>query len=251
VHTAEHLAWVKRCCELSGVLDQGDSPTHPASYPTALLSLGSVITAADAVMRGAVRRAFSAGRPPGHHAEPHRPMGFCLFSNIAIVARHVQQTYGIQKLAIVDFDVHHGNGTQACVKDDPTIQFISLHQDPRTCYPGSGYAWEKGIGNVMNISFYPGSGDSEYLTAMDNRVLPALDAFAPELLLISAGFDGHQDDPLAQINLSEDGFAQITRRLMEISNRHCGGRVVSVLEGGYNLRALSRSLVRHLLELQH
>jgi acetoin utilization deacetylase AcuC-like enzyme len=241
---------VKRCCELSGVLDQGDSPTCPDSYATALLSLGSAITAADAVMRGTVRRAFSAGRPPGHHAEPHRPMGFCLFSNIAIVARHVQQTYGVKKIAIVDFDVHHGNGTQACVQDDASIQFISLHQDPRTCYPGSGYAWETGVGNVMNLPMHPNVGDREYLAAMDDRVIPKLDEFSPELLLISAGFDAHQDDPLAQINLSEEGFAQITRRLMAVANHHCGGRVVSVLEGGYNLRALSRSVVRHLLELQ-
>ena len=251
VHTERHLQWVKRCCQLSGVLDQGDSPTCPASYDVALLSLGSALTAANAVMTGKIRRAFSVARPPGHHAEPDKPIGFCLFSNVAIVAKHLQRRHGVKKIAIVDFDVHHGNGTQACVQNDPSIFSISTHQDPRTCYPGSGYPHERGAGNVINIPFDPGAGDAEYLAAFESRILPALEDFSPEVLLISAGFDAHQDDPLAQINLSEAGFAAITQRLVGVSNRHCGGRMVSVLEGGYHLRALSRCVVRHLMELQN
>ncbi|MBV8781630.1 MAG: histone deacetylase, partial [Phycisphaerae bacterium] len=148
VHTAAHVGWVKRCCELNAVMDPGDSPVCNASYSTALLGLGAAITAGDAVMTGKVRRAFSAGRPPGHHAEPGKPMGFCLFSNVAILTRHLQRTYHLSRIAIVDFDVHHGNGTQACLQNDPGIRFISTHQDPRTCYPGSGYPWERGVGNI-------------------------------------------------------------------------------------------------------
>jgi acetoin utilization deacetylase AcuC-like enzyme len=252
VHTPEHIERVRLACEQSKVLDSGDTPVGPSSYEIALLSLGSAMTAADAVIRGEVRRAFSAGRPPGHHAEPDRAMGFCLFSNIAIVARHVQHVFGLHKIAIVDFDVHHGNGTQACVKDDPSIRFISLHQDPKTCYPGTGFPSETGVGAgkgfTTNIPFEPGAKDADYLRAMDDQVVPALDAFRPEILLISAGFDAHRDDPLAQIDLSEYGFAQITRRLVDVAEMHCGGRMVSILEGGYNLRALGRSVVRHLLE---
>jgi acetoin utilization deacetylase AcuC-like enzyme len=252
VHTQAHIDHVKRICQAGVELD-ADTIVSPASYEIAMLALGSAITAADAVMRGQVQRAFSAARPPGHHAEPNRAMGFCLFSNIAIVARHLQHAHGLRKIAIVDFDVHHGNGTQACVQDDPSIRFISLHQDPTTCYPGTGFARETGIGAgagfTTNIAFPPGASDADYFAEMDNQVLPALDTFRPEILLLSAGFDAHCDDPLAQINLSEEGFAQITSRLVESANRHCGGRIVSLLEGGYNLRALGRSVVMHLNEM--
>jgi acetoin utilization deacetylase AcuC-like enzyme len=250
VHSFEHIERVRRACETSQTLDGGDTVVGPLSFEIAMLSLGSAITAADAVLRGDVRRAFSAGRPPGHHAEPDRAMGFCLFSNIAVVARHLQHSFGLQKIAIIDFDVHHGNGTQACVQDDPSIRFVSLHQDPTTCYPGTGFFWETGVGPgrgfTTNIPFHPGAGDADYLAAIDEKVIPALDAFQPEIILLSAGFDAHRDDPLAQINLSEDGFAQITRRLVDVANRHCGGRMVSLLEGGYNLVALGKSVVRHL-----
>ena len=204
-------------------------------------------------MTGRATRAFAAGRPPGHHAEPGRAMGFCLFSNIAIGARYLQRKYGVKKVAIVDFDVHHGNGTQACLEDDPTVFFVSMHEDPRTCYPGSGYDWESGVGPgvgyTMNVPFPPGSGDDAYLAALTDKVIPALDAFAPEVLMISAGFDAHLDDPLASVELSEAGFAGMTRQLVAFADRHCNGRIVSVLEGGYHLRALGRSLVRHLIAL--
>ncbi len=254
VHTPGHLARVRHACSLGGVLDQGDTPTERRSYATALLSAGAATSACDAVMAGDVRRAFAAGRPPGHHAEPDRAMGFCLFSNVAVAARHLQRAHGVGRVAIVDFDVHHGNGTQAAFEADPSVLFVSLHQHPRTCYPGTGYAHEVGVGDgrgtTLNLPFQPGADDDDYLSAMDDRVVPALAAFGPDVLLISAGFDAHHDDPLAQVQLSEAGFEAMTGRLVAAADRLCGGRVVSVLEGGYNLRALGRSVVRHLVALQ-
>ena len=254
VHTERHIERIRHVCASGGgVLDQGDTPVGPSSFDIALLATGAVLRCCDAVIGGRVKRSFAAVRPPGHHAEPDRPMGFCLFSNIAIAARYLQQAHGVGKIAIVDFDVHHGNGTQAAFEDDPTVLFISLHQDPRTCYPGTGYAWEVGEGAgrgfTLNIPFDPGSGDAEYDRAFDQQVLPKLDEFRPEFLLTSAGFDAHRDDPLAQIELTEEAFERMTRKLVEVAETHCGGRVVSTPEGGYNLRALGRSVVRHLIGL--
>ncbi len=254
VHTPGHVARVRHACSLGGVLDQGDTPTEPRSFDTAVLSAGAAVTACDAVMTGRVRRAFAAARPPGHHAEPDRAMGFCLFSNVAVAARHLQDGHGVGKVAIVDFDVHHGNGTQAAFYDDPSVLFVSLHQHPRTCYPGTGHAHETGTGDgagyTLNLPVQPGAGDDEYLTAIDGPVTEALTHFRPEALLISAGFDAHHDDPLASVNLSDDGFHRITARLVTLADNLCGGRVISVLEGGYNLRALGRGVVRHLVALQ-
>ena len=254
VHPKEYVHRIHHVCELGGgVLDQGDTPVGLDSCDVALLSLGSLLGCCDAVMSGKVRRAFSAARPPGHHAEPDRAMGFCLFSNVAIAARYLQRQHGVGKIAIVDFDVHHGNGTQAVFEDDPSVLFVSLHQHPRTCYPGSGYEHEAGVGAgeryTMNLPFAPGSGDADYLDAYERKILPKLDEFRPEVLMISAGFDAHRHDPLAQIELSEDCYEQMTQMLVVVADRHCGGRVVSALEGGYNLRALGRSVVRHLIGL--
>jgi len=253
-HTPEMIDHARRICQAGGgVLDQGDTPVAANAFEMALLSLGSLLGCCDAVMTGQVQRAFSAARPPGHHAEPDRSMGFCLFSNVAIAAKYVQQRYNIERVAIVDFDVHHGNGTQACLESDPTSLFISLHQHPRTAYPGSGHDWEIGLGHgkgyTLNIPFDPGSDDSAYLMAYHAKVLPALEQFKPQVLLISAGFDAHTDDPLADMALSDDCFEQMTRLLVGAADRHCEGRVISVLEGGYNLRALGRGVVRHLIGL--
>src|SRR5262249_22933263 len=161
--------------------------------------------------------------------------------------RYIQKVYGVEKIAIVDFDVHHGNGTQAVFESDPSVLFISLHQHPRTCYPGTGYEWETGTGAgegfTMNIPMEPGSGDADYLNTMDGRVLPRLDEFKPQLLMTSAGFDAHREDPLANVSISDEGFELITRKLVDVSNAYCGGKIVSVLEGGYNLNALGRSVV--------
>jgi acetoin utilization deacetylase AcuC-like enzyme len=250
VHTHEHLRRVRHVCAVGGALDDGDTPVSPGSDEIALLSLGLAIAAGEAVVRGTARRAFAACRPPGHHAEPHRAMGFCLFSNIAILARYLRRAHGVGKIAIVDFDVHHGNGTQAAFEEDPTILFISLHQDPRTLYPGTGYASEigRGLGEgfTINIPLMPGSDDGDYLAAIDGQVLPALEKFAPEILLTSAGFDAHAADPLSQMLMTEEGYFALTRRLVDFADARCNGRLVSVLEGGYNLLALSRGTVAHL-----
>src|SRR4051794_9396094 len=203
VHGHAYVERVRHISDIGGVLDQGDTPAVPGSYETALLAVGGLLQCCDAVMRGRVPRAFAAIRPPGHHAEPDRPMGFCLFSNVAIAARYLQRQHGVERLAIVDFDVHHGNGTQAAFEDDPSVLFISLHQDPRTLYPGSGHGYEagcgKGEGFTLNIPMTPGADDADYLAAFDTRVLPVLHTYRPQALLISAGFDAHHADPLAQI----------------------------------------------------
>lgn len=254
VHPQKQIEKVRHVSQVGGgVLDLGDTPVCPKSFDLALLSAGAVITAADAVASGKCKRAFAAGRPPGHHAEPDRSMGFCLFSNIAIGARYLQRHHGVGKIAIVDFDVHHGNGTQAVFEADPSVFFCSIHQHPRTCYPGTGYEWEKGVGPgtgyTLNIPMMPGYGDEHYLEAFHKQILPVVDGFKPEMLMISAGFDGHADDPLAHIELSEGGFEEMTRLLVQLANVRCGGKIVSVLEGGYDLRAMSRSALRHIVAL--
>ncbi|MCC6240757.1 MAG: histone deacetylase [Phycisphaerales bacterium] len=253
VHSRDYIDRVRQISLAGGFLDQGDTPVMRRSFAAALLSAGCVQQCVDAVMDGRVKRAFAAVRPPGHHAEPDRPMGFCLFNNIAIAARYLQQHHQIRRLAIVDFDVHHGNGTQACFENDAEVLSISLHQDPRTCYPGSGMGWEIGLGRgrgyTVNVPMDPGSDDSDYLRVMDSRVIPELEEFSPQFLLISAGFDAHRDDPLADMQMSEEGFGLMTRSLVAMADRHCQGRIVSALEGGYNLRALGRSVVSHLMAL--
>jgi acetoin utilization deacetylase AcuC-like enzyme len=254
VHSQQEIDLVRRVCQNGGVLDQGDTPVGSRSFEIALLSCGAVLTCCDAVMNGQVRRAFAAVRPPGHHAEPDRPMGFCLFSNVAVAARYLQHRHGVKTVAIVDFDVHHGNGTQAAFEDDPSVLFISLHQHPATCYPGTGNEWETGEGagrgTTLNIPMEPGMGDEEYLQTFRERVIPKLEQFKPEILLISAGFDGHRDDPLAQMQLSEAGFEAMTKMLVDFAEANCEGKIVSALEGGYNLRALGRSVVRHLVAMR-
>ncbi len=210
---------------------------------------GACVAAVDAVVKGEDDMAFCAVRPPGHHAEPLAPMGFCIFNNVAIAALHALDAQGLSKVAVVDFDVHHGNGTQTVAEKDGRIFFASTHQAP--LYPGTGAANETGAAhNVVNAPLPPGAGSAAWRRAMESRVLPALDAFAPELILVSAGFDAHKADPLAQMELEEADFAWAGQELKALARRHCAGKLVSTLEGGYDLPALARSAAAYLEALQ-
>ena len=222
----------------------GDTAMNHGSAEAAGRAAGAAVAAVDAVCGGQARRAFCATRPPGHHAEPSRPMGFCFFSNAVVAARHAQRAQGVGRVAVLDFDVHHGNGTQACVEDDPTIFFASSHQWP--CYPGTGHPKERGVGNVCNAILPPGADGAAFRAVWRDMLLPAMRAFAPELIVVSAGFDAHADDPLAQLAVDEADYAWLTERICEAADRHCGGRVVSLLEGGYDLRALADSTAAHV-----
>jgi len=224
-----------------------DTILSPGSGKAALRAVGAVTSAVDAVMRGETQNAFCAIRPPGHHAEPDQAMGFCLFNSIAIAARHAQAVHGIGRVAIVDFDVHHGNGTQAVAEQDPTLFFASSHQYP--LYPGTGSASETGLGNIVNVPLRSGTEGGCFRRAFEARILPALDAFAPELLLVSAGFDAHRADPLAGLELEEEDFGWVTARLAEAAGRHAQGRLISVLEGGYDLKALAGCAAAHVSAL--
>jgi acetoin utilization deacetylase AcuC-like enzyme len=221
-----------------------DTIVSPGSGMATLRAAGAVTAAVDAVIAGEAENAFCAVRPPGHHAEPQRAMGFCLFNSIAVAARRAQAVHGLKRIAILDFDVHHGNGSQAVAQDDPTLFFASSHQFP--LYPGTGAADETGIGNVFNVTLPAGTGGANFRRGWERTILPALDAFAPELLLVSAGFDAHRADPLAGLELEEADFAWVTTRLCEAARRHARGRLVSVLEGGYDLPALGASAAAHV-----
>ena len=221
-----------------------DTVVSPGSGEAALRAAGAVIDAVDEVASGRAGNAFCAVRPPGHHAETGRGMGFCLFNNVAAGAMRARATHGLEKIAIVDFDVHHGNGTQAMFAGDPGTLFASTHQYPH--YPGTGAADETGVGNVFNAPLAAGSGGAEFRTAMEDRILPALRAFAPEILLVSAGFDAHARDPLASLNLEEEDFEWATQRLLDIAEEFADGRLVSTLEGGYDLQALGGSVQAHV-----
>jgi acetoin utilization deacetylase AcuC-like enzyme len=221
-----------------------DTVMSPGSAEAALRAAGAACAAVDDVLEGRRTRAFCAVRPPGHHATPAAAMGFCLFNNVAVAAAHALAAHGLARVAIVDFDVHHGNGTQDIFRDDPRVLYASTHQWP--LYPGTGAREETGAGNVLNVPLPPGTGSSGFRAAMDGEVLPALDAFAPELVLVSAGFDAHRADPLAAMSLEADDYAWVTARLVEIARRHARGRLVSSLEGGYDLAALAESSARHV-----
>ncbi len=222
-----------------------DTAMNAGSAEAALRAAGAAVAGVDAVMEGAVRAAFAAVRPPGHHAEPARPMGFCLFNNAAIAALWARAQYGLQRVAVVDFDVHHGNGTQAMFAADADLFYASSHQSP--CYPGTGYAYERGCaGNIVNVPLPPGADGDAFCTAWAGTIVPALERFSPELLIVSAGFDAHMADPLAQLRLETADFAWVTAELVALAERQTGGRIVSVLEGGYDLDALAASVAAHV-----
>ena len=227
----------------------GDTVMSWGSAEAALRAAGAGIAGVDAVCRQEVRRVFCAVRPPGHHCEPNRPMGFCLFANAAVAARHAQAVYGIERVAVVDFDVHHGNGTQACFEADPTLFYASSHQWP--LYPGTGDVHERGVGNIVNALLPPGADGAAFRKAWGEQLLPALADFAPGLIVISAGFDAHARDPLAQLRVRETDFGWLTTELCHLADRLCGGKLVSTLEGGYDLDALALSTAAHVRALMH
>ena len=246
VHARSYVQAIRKAAPAAGWIAL-DPDTHMSagSLAAAYRAAGAVVRAVDMVLAGEVQNAFAAVRPPGHHAETDTAMGFCLFGNIAIGAKHALDHHGLTRVAIVDFDVHHGNGTQALVEDDARILFISSHQMP--LWPGTGQAHDTGPhGTILNVPLKPGTGSKVFRDTYERLVFPRVDAFAPQLVLISAGFDAHEDDPLAGLNLITDDFAWVTRRLCDLAEQHCQGRVVSALEGGYDLPALGASAAAHV-----
>lgn len=247
IHPALHVERILSASPAEGLkqLDP-DTALSPGSVRAALLAAGATLDAVRSVARGERKRAFCAVRPPGHHAEPDRPMGFCLFSNLAIAAR-VAQAEGLRRVAVIDFDVHHGNGTQAAFEADDSLFFGSIHQQP--LYPGTGDAEETGVGNVFNAPVAPHTDPLNWRRAFEGRLMEPLDSFRPDLVLISAGFDAHRRDPLAHQSLEAEDFAWATRAILTVARRHAQGRVVSSLEGGYDLEGLGRSSVAHMQAL--
>ena len=225
-----------------------DTSMSPGSFEAALRAVGGGIQAVDEVMTGKVANAFVAVRPPGHHAETARPMGFCLFNNAAIAARYAQKKHGAERVAVVDFDVHHGNGSQDIFWSDKSVMYCSTHEMP--LYPGTGSTSERGEFNtIVNAPLRAGDGGAEFRIAFENMILPRLREFRPDLIVVSAGFDAHTRDPLANLNLVEADFAWVTQKLMEIADQSAGGRIVSMLEGGYDLQGLARSVAAHVTTL--
>lgn len=221
-----------------------DTVLGPGSLDAALHAAGAVVAAVDAVLGGACRRAFCAVRPPGHHATPAQAMGFCLFNSVAVGAAHALAAHGLARVAIVDFDVHHGNGSQDYAAGEPRVLYLSSHQSP--LYPGTGAAGEHGVGNVLNAPLPPGSGSAPFRAVWDERLLPRLAAFGPQLILASAGFDAHRLDPLADLDLVSDDYAWLGARLTHLADTHSAGRLVSALEGGYSLSALADAVPAYL-----
>ncbi len=252
IHTPAYLSMLKTNAPASGRLSlDPDTSMSPGSLTAAYLAAGGVLAAVDAIMNKQVEHVFCAVRPPGHHAEAGRAMGFCLFNNVAIAARYVQKKYGLKRVLIVDWDVHHGNGTQHSFEDDPSVLFFSTHQFPH--YPGTGRESERGRGAgegfTINVPMEAGEGDEEYRAVFRKSLVPAADAFKPEFVIVSAGFDAHKDDPLASMGLTEEGYADLTGIVAGIAKRHAEGRILSSLEGGYHLTSLAASVDRHIQAL--
>ncbi|MCB9913523.1 MAG: histone deacetylase [Planctomycetes bacterium] len=248
VHDRDHVERVHQAVLHGEPRLDADTTVSPASWDAALTAVGGALEACARVAEGRWTNAFLLARPPGHHAEHAHAMGFCLFNTVVLAARHAQDELGLARVAIVDWDVHHGNGTQHLTEEDPTVFFASLHQYPH--YPGTGAASERGRGagegSVLNVPMAAGEGDREYLARFEGLVLPAVEAFAPDLILVSAGFDAHVRDPLSDTRVSAEGFRRMTQGLVDVARRTCGGRLVSLLEGGYDLEGLAESVEAHL-----
>lgn len=249
VHDAGYVdALLEAVPEEGFVRIDADTVMSPASGEAAQRAAGAICAAIDGVVAGDAHNAFCAVRPPGHHAEPMRGMGFCLFNSVAIGAAHARAAHGLQRVAVIDFDVHHGNGTQAAFQADPDFFFASTHEYP--LYPGTGAATERGVGNIVNVPLSPQSGSDAFRSGFTDAIVPALRAFAPDMILVSAGFDAHANDPLATLRFGEDDYHWVTAQLCDLAGDLCDGRLVSTLEGGYDLKALSDSVSAHVEALQ-
>ncbi len=249
IHNLQQIEKIKKACiEKQAYIDSMDVSICEQSYNIALHAVGSVLSLADNIMNQNLDNAFALIRPPGHHAEKEQALGFCLFNNVAILARYLQTQFQLDKILIIDWDVHHGNGTQHIFEEDPSILYISTHQYPY--YPGTGAYSEEGIGRgkgaTLNCPMNAGDGDLQYESAFIEKILPKIDSFKPEFIIISAGFDAHTQDPLGQINLSTEFYAWMTERIIEKAEKYCEGRILSVLEGGYHLEMLARCVTKHL-----
>ncbi|MBT8331470.1 MAG: histone deacetylase, partial [Deltaproteobacteria bacterium] len=256
VHDPQYIKRLQEACNSgSNIFDSPDNQMCSATYEVSLLAVGGILEAARLVMEGELDNAFCAVRPPGHHAEVSQAMGFCYFNNIAIAARYIQQEWDIQRVGIVDFDVHHGNGTQHIFERDPTVFYYSIHQHPTFAYPGTGREFEKGKdaghGYTKNSPMLPGQGDNEYKQTLQRDLVPAFDDFKPQVILVSSGFDGHSEDNMSDIKLTTAGFTWIIKLIVELAAEHARGRLISVLEGGYSIRRLpelARNHVKILLD---
>ncbi len=248
-HTPDYIEAIREASPTDGMVQlDSDTSMSPGTYEAALRAVGGAVLAVDEVMTGRVANAFCAMRPPGHHAEITQPMGFCFFNNAAIAARHAREKYGAERAAVIDFDVHHGNGTQDIFWNDPSVMFCSTHEMP--LYPGTGAASERGEhGTIVNVPLRAGDGGDEFQEAFESVIIPRLLDFRPDLVVLSAGFDAHMRDPLANINLLEPDYTWVTKRMMDVADTCCGGRLVSLLEGGYDLQGLARSVAVHVTAL--
>jgi acetoin utilization deacetylase AcuC-like enzyme len=245
-HNEHYVTELRHVAPSNGIVYiDGDTSMSPGTWEAVMRGVGGAVAATDAVMSGAHQNAFVAVRPPGHHAEKKTPMGFCFFDNAAIAARHAQRKYGIARAAVIDFDVHHGNGTQDIFWADKSVMYCSTHQMP--LFPGTGSSSERGEHDtIVNAPLAPEDGSAQFRSAFENVILPQLGKFSPEFIIISAGFDAHHRDPLASINLHAEDFGWVTRKLMDLADRTASGRVVSVLEGGYDLQGLKESVAAHV-----
>lgn len=248
VHDRGYISRLEKACRSDEtIFDSPDNQMCADTYETALLAVGGLLETVRMVMEGTLDNAFCAVRPPGHHAETNRAMGFCYFNNVAIAARYLQNQWAVERIGIVDFDVHHGNGTQQIFENDPSVLFVSSHQMP--LYPGSGHPDETGVGNVFNLPLAPGSDSAAFRASWSRRGLPAVADFAPDFILVSAGFDAHERDPLGSLSVRDGDYEWITRELLAIAEDSAGGRLVSILEGGYDLEALAASARAHVAGL--